>query len=872
MPPLLELVDVSRRFPGVVALDAVSFDLQAGEVHALVGENGAGKSTLINLVGGVLAPDEGQILLDGRPAAPADPRAARRLGIAVVHQEADLFGSLSVAENMALAVGLPAGALGLVRWRQVVRDAKAAVAALGEPIDVRRPAARLGVAQRHMIQVAAAVAHGARVLVLDEPTGALSAAECAWLFDQVRRLKARGAGIVYISHRLDEVFLLADRITVLRDGRRAWSGPATSIDRAGLVRAMVGRAGAEVIDRRSRPMTGRAGDRPALRAKGFVQLDLHAGEVLGIYGLVGAGRSEWAQGVFGLRSLAAGTIEREGRPCRVRRPGDAVRAGIAYLPEDRLRQGVCPGLSVRANAVLSSLRRWARGPLADRSAEAAATREQVEALGVRLRDIGQPIGQLSGGNQQKVILGRWLLTRPRVLLLDEPTRGVDVGAKAEIHRLIRRLADDGCAVALISSELPEVLAHSDRVAVFREGRVAGFFDPRTATAEEVAHAALPEGGEPGDGLAHAASDAPPPQPSPTGGEGVRAPRVRAQTEADFSPSPPVGEGWGGGAGDRRDSPRPRPFLVLRHEVGLLVGVLALAMALALTTGGRFLTADNLLGIAGNASVLAVLAIGAAAVIIAGGIDISVGSLLALASAAGGLVLTRPGPAAIVVPLGIVAALGVGIVGGVLNAAVALLGRVHPIVVTLGTLTIYRGLLMGLTGGDVITGLPAGFRRLATGHALGVPGAALILLAAALAAHVGLAHTRPGRHLYALGSNPDAARLVGIARRRGWPLAFGAGGLCAALAGLLELAQDGSMQATLGTGYELRAIAAAVIGGAAVDGGRGGVAGVLLGALLLGLIQNGLVLWEVSRYRYDLVLGALLLAAILLDLAVRRLAR
>jgi ribose/xylose/arabinose/galactoside ABC-type transport system permease subunit len=411
------------------------------------------------------------------------------------------------------------------------------------------------------------------------------------------------------------------------------------------------------------------------------------------------------------------------------------------------------------------------------------------------------------------------------LLLDEPTRGVDIAAKAEIHRLIRQLADRGCAVVLISSELPEVLAASDRIAVFRAGRVAGTFDARTATPELLAEAALPR--------------------------------------------PALGAGKSNG----RTNPRRRR---LRQEfrgsaAGMAVVLAGLATLLATTTGGRFQTAANLHGIVVNAGALTILALGTSVVLIAGGIDISIGSLLALAAAAGGLVMTQFARPEQGVPLGVLAALAVGAAGGVINASVALLGRVHPIIVTLGTMTIYRGLLISLTGGHVLGGLPVEFRRLATGRIGGsqVEASVAIMLAVALLVHLWLAHFRSGRHLYAFGGNPRAARLVGITGGRVWPMAFGAGGTCAALAGLLELAQNGSMQSGMGSGAELRAITAAVIGGTAVAGGRGGVAGVVLGALLLSLVQNALVLWEVSRHRYDLVIGGLLLAAILGDRALRR---
>ena len=885
MAALLRLAQVTRRFPGIVALDAVDFDLQAGQVHALVGENGAGKSTLINLVSGVLQPDSGQLLLDDRPVRLADPVSARRHGVITVHQEAELFGPLSVAENMALTHGLPTDRFGRVRWRQVHRDAETALASLRESIDVRRRAAALSVAHRHMAQLAIAIATietapNAKVLILDEPTSALTALESQWLFERIDRLRDAGAGIVYISHRQDEIFELADRITVLRDGCRVWTGAKTAIDRAGLVEAMVGRdrpaatssmssatndrcqpsattsaipeIGLDVdSQRRTTAAASPAPFLPAeseptlsvprLRVRDFtdaagrfraIDLDVRAGEIVGIYGLVGAGRSEWAQAIFGLRATNSGTIEIDGEPIRIHGPGDAVDAGIAYVPEDRLHQGLCRGLSIRTNTVLTALKRLTGGPFTHRPTEEAETVRQTERLGVRMRSVAQPVGQLSGGNQQKIVFARWLLTEPRVLILDEPTRGVDVGAKAEIHRLVRRLAEDGCAVLMISSELPEALEHSDRLVVFRLGETAGEFDPKVVTPVEVTGAALPlslsdESSESG------ASTGEPPH--------SKTARRRA---------------------------RSRWSRLAWSETGLAAAIALLALLLV-ATNDQFLTRENLLNVLANASVWTILAIGSAAVIIAGGIDISIGSLLALSAATGGLLMTGSMTPALAVPLGILASLTVGLAGGLLNATAALVGRIHPIVVTLGTMTIYRGLLITLTGGDAITDIPPGLRLLGSARLFGISGSILVMALTVLIAYGWLGHTRSGRHLYALGSSRSAARLVGIRQGRVWMTAFGVGGFCAGLAGLLELAQTGSMQSALGTGYELRAIAAAVIGGTAIEGGRGSVPGVLLGALLLGLVQNARTLWGISPFHNDLVIGALLLTAILLDRAMRR---
>jgi rhamnose transport system ATP-binding protein len=824
---------ITRAFPGALALDDVSFDLYSGEVHALVGENGAGKSTLINVLSGVLRPDRGTITVDGKIARLSSPLACRRLGIATVHQEAEHFRDLSVAENMALLHGLPLGGWGQVDWRQIQESARQAVSQLGEPIDVRRQAGQLSIVQLQMTHVAAAVLQRARIVVLDEPTSALSDAESEWLFGQIDRLQADGAGVIYISHRHEEIFRLADRITVLRDGQRVWCGATAETDRQELVQAMVGRHVEPLNKRRQRSFlknqpTGATTPRLSVselvdrsgRVRG-VNLTVLAGEIVGIYGLVGAGRSEFAQAVFGCRPIESGEILIDGVAQKVASPRDAVAAGIAYVPEDRLRQALFRDLSVRANTVMASLARWMHGLLVVAGSERKAAQQMVERMSVQHSSLDQAIGELSGGNQQKIVLARWMLTNPRVLMLDEPTRGVDVGAKSEIHGLLAELANQGCAIVMISSELPEVLQHADRVVVFRQGCVSGVFDAAETSATEIAAAALPE-------------------------EEVTRRRAVAGERGRF-----------------RRAGKIRHYL--RSELALGLAVVALSLWTAGTTEGF-----SIISLLANTSLWAILGMAAAVVILAGGIDISLGSLVALSAAMAALVLQLPGPPGVIIPLGIASGVLVGGLGGLVNAAIALTGRIHPIVVTLGTMTIYRGAVIALLGGKAIVGLPPGFLRLARDQATGFRGSIVVAVCSVLFIGMWLTFTRSGRHIYAVGSGPNAARLAGITQTRTWLVAFATGGMLAGLAGVLQLAESGQMQSRLGVGWELHAIAVAVIGGVAITGGRGTVLGVVLSATLIRLINGALVRWGIRDVQFDLFVGAMILAAVLLDLAWRKL--
>ena len=477
---MLRAQGISRAYPGVRALDAVDFELRAGEIHALMGENGAGKSTLIKVLTGAVAPDAGTMTLDGAPYAPHDTAAAQRRGVWAVHQEIGVLPNLGVAENIFL--GHEPTRLGIVRTRAMNQAARAVLAELHLDLDVTRLLGTYPVAIQQMVAIARATRAEARVLVLDEPTASLDAAEADKLFVLMRRLAASGVAIVLITHFLDQAYAVADRFTVLRNGRLVGTRAAAELPRRELVTMMLGK---ELVEAVAHPRRAPAGERPlvarfrGLGRKGSVEgfdLDLHAGEAVGAAGLLGSGRTETAMVMFGVDSADRGTAEVGGRPVHIRNPRDAVRHGFGFAPEERKTDGIVGALSVRENIVLALQARagWIRKLSRARQDEIAG--HYIELLGIRTPDADKPIEQLSGGNQQKALLARWLATEPRLLILDEPTRGIDVGAHAEIVSLIEQLRDDGMALYVISSEIEELAAYADRVIVMRDRRQAAMLD------------------------------------------------------------------------------------------------------------------------------------------------------------------------------------------------------------------------------------------------------------------------------------------------------------------------------------------------------------------------------------------------------------
>jgi rhamnose transport system ATP-binding protein len=490
---VLRARDVDKSYDGVHALRGVSFELRAGEVHALIGENGAGKSTLIKIITGAVQADRGEIELDGQVIKNNSPAYAKSIGISAIYQQPALFPELTVAEN--ISIGLEAaGAWRRIDWKQRRMRAIELLAQVGSHIDPDAEVRELSMPQQQLVEIARALGANARVLIMDEPTASLAEEETKNLYRVIARLRESGVGIIYISHRLEELSVVADRVTVLRDGSYVGTQPMSGVDRQELIRLMVGRDLSAVFPK----ITVEQGDAVlelrnlscSLNGVNSINLAVRSGEIVGLAGLVGAGRTELARTIFGLEPADSGEIVLNGRALRITEPAVAIVAGIAYLPEDRRRHGVVLEMPIDANISLASLPKLSSGLSFDLAKERSIATEYVRRFAIKTPAIFSPVTTLSGGNQQKVALSRWLETKPRVLILDEPTQGIDVGAKAEIHALMGELAAQGTAILMISSELPEILGMSDRIVVMRQGTIARILSREEATQQLIMSIAL----------------------------------------------------------------------------------------------------------------------------------------------------------------------------------------------------------------------------------------------------------------------------------------------------------------------------------------------------------------------------------------------
>lgn len=809
MNTVLEVRNVKKSFHGVAALKGVSLEFQAGKIHAIIGENGAGKSTLINIITGVLQPDEGEIVYLDKPTRFKGPLAASREGIVVVHQEAELFGHLSLAENMLLGQGLRAKpALPfLIDWQRVFNEANSYLGKLSVHVDVKSDASSVSIGNRVQAALATAIAQEPRVLLLDEPTSSLTHSETDRLLRTMQDLAAKGVAVIFVSHRLDEILAIADTVSTLRDGTHVSTTEVSGLNRNDLIKRMVGRE----IDTTARRSATQSDDvilsvkelsSPSNKFKD-VSFEVRKGEILGVYGLVGAGRTEVARAIMGLDDRH-GRVTVGGHEVPKSNLSSAIKMGLAYVPEDRLNEGIFGSQSCEKNVSVASLPRLTTLGLLDSKKEAGLALKVVSDFSVKVSNIKQPIHSLSGGNQQKLVLGRWVETEPKVLILDEPTRGVDVGAKDQIHSLIEEYASGGKGVVLISSDMSEVLRLSDRVLVLRDCKVADILSRDRLNEESIVELALP---------------------------------VEAK-------------------GERELGQQKRPI----RELGLLTALIFLFVAMSLFQGRQFLDVGNLLNTLTSASIVSIGSLGISLVIMSGGIDISVGRMLGFVGACSGLLAIRGVHPALCLSAGV----GLGALLGSLNSLVCAVGRIHPIVVTLATMSLFQGAMLAVTGGREVHPLPFEHRALADGTFLGIP--KLVLWSGGvLAFGIYLIHfSLLGRRILALGNSEKASKMIGLVP---WKLRLASFAMMGGLIGLSSVLWGGyygKIQGNTGAGFELQVIAAAVIGGCSIMGGRGSALGSFLGALMIALIRNSLVLLKVNSYWQDFMIGSLILAAVVID--------
>ncbi|HEY0793721.1 MAG TPA: ATP-binding cassette domain-containing protein [Chthoniobacterales bacterium] len=833
------LHEATKTFGGTTALSKVTIDLVAGEVVALLGENGAGKSTCVKLLAGVYQPDQGHVAVNGKPISFHSPLDAQRAGIGVMHQHPGLFADLSVAEN--LFIGHPIkDRLGRLDGSRTLAKARRLLETVGLACDPAERLGRLRTSEQQLVEIARALSLDARVLIMDEPTAALSQREVDRLFAVVNDLRAQGVAMMFVGHRMDEIYRVADRIAVLRDGRLVGLEPAARLTHERAVQLMVGRP----LDgfyphHEAQPGDVRLSVRGLARRDAFegVSFDLRAGEILGFGGLVGSGRTEIARVLFGIDQPTNGSIRIDGRAVAFRSAKDAMANGIAYVSEDRMGQSLIMDFSILTNATLTVINQTTRHGLVARSKELALARPPLDRLQLRFKTYDQPVRTLSGGNQQKVVLSKWLLTNPRVLILDEPTQGIDIQTKANVHAMIAELAAQGLAIILISSELPELLGMCDRMIVLREGAVAAELTRAAATQEKVMRAATAVGTA---------------TRSPAGRELSRPSAPTAAVAAA-----PVS--------------KPADLFVrlsVHREWGLAAAIAAVVLPIMLINP-RMLSTANLIALSMDAALLLIVAVGQMLVIITRSIDLSVASVIGLA--AYGAASTLHGHPGIGVIGALTLACGIGLTAGLINGLVVTRGRVPAIVATLGTMSVFRGLNSLWAGGKQISAdqVPQAWLDLTGASVFGVPAVVLIALATLLLAGFALHSLPAGRELFAIGSNPDGAKLIGIPVERRLLAAFGIAGLLAGFDGALWASRYATIDARVATGFELTVIAAVVVGGVAIRGGAGTLLGVALGALTLLVIKNGLTLVRVDPLWLEGVYGLIILVAVAIDALVAR---
>ncbi len=831
----LRTVGLTKSFAGNVVLRAVDFEIRPGEIHALVGENGAGKSTLINLITGVHQPDHGTIAIGATVVERLGPRQAEGLGVATVHQELSLCPHLTVAENVFLA--RPPTRFGHIDTGEMRRRTTAQFQSLGVAIDPAALAGELPLAEQQLVEFAKATVRPPHVLILDEATSALDSAQVGLLFTALRRLRDDGTAIVFVSHRLEEVFAICDRITVLRNGEFVATVPGATTTTEQLVQLMVGRDVEDIFpakpptsDVLSQPVVLSVRDLASGKRFQEVSFDLHRGEILGLGGLQGQGQHELLEALFGLDRVE-GEFTLDGKAERVRNARDAMRRGLAYVPEDRKTEGLLVPLSVRENLALPNLDQLSHWGILGRRRESDLVGDLVRRLQIRLRSPRQSLLRLSGGNQQKVAIAKWLPLRPDVYLLAEPTRGIDVGTKQEIYRLMRELTDSGAAILLISSDTIELLGLCDRVLVMYERRPVAMLAGEDVTEQNVVHAAVA---------------------GRTAGSSTVAVLPSARDGGSNGPVPKTL----GAPGPNVPMTRQRLPRVWR-DLGAIYGVMILFVMAYLYGNRDSLSLDTINNLSAYLFPLFLTALAQSVVMLTGGIDLSIGAMVSLATV---LLATQMYGSPTSMVAAVVLVMAVGALLGLGTGAVVTFARLPAIIVTLATSFLWAGLalfVLDVPGGH----LPRSFARGMTGQLGGVIPVTMLVLAAVLLAWKIIKTTPLGLSIYAVGDNAAGAYASGLHVRRSRLAAYGIAGIMTAIGGIGLSAYSGTGDPLIGTPYTLASISAAVLGGISFFGGQGHLRGTIAGTLILGLLIQILFISGLSPSYQRVIQGVVLIVAL-----------
>jgi monosaccharide-transporting ATPase len=900
---------IEKRFNGVPALSGASLEVGRGEVHALIGQNGAGKSTMIKILTGYYTKDAGEIWFNGAPFHADSPKNAQAGGISTIYQEINLIPYRSVAENIGL--GHAPRRFGFLDWQRMHRESEELLARFKVEIDVRQPLSAYTTAIQQMVAIARAVSFEAKLVIMDEPTSSLDDHEVAVLFDVVRQLKASGVAVIFVSHRLEELYVVCDRVTVMRDGRTVLSGALAGFTKLDLVTTMIGRtlksAGDEQTAFRESAHAEQRTSSRLLEVRNLsvgrkvtdASLQLSAGEIVGLAGLLGSGRTELARAVFGADRPDNGEMEYDGTGFAPATPAAAIGVGIGFCSEDRKVDGIVPDMSVRENLTLALLPYLARAGVMDREKQVEVVDRFIQRLAIKCSSSDQPIRELSGGNQQKVLLARWLCMNPRLLILDEPTRGIDVGAKAEIQSLIGQLAAEGLGVLMISSEMEEILEGSDRVFVLREGKTVANLE-REQISEETIMAAMADGTaalDQADSSVRASSSPTVPISKRTSGsssppltrDGQTAPAAVPVKGDDQLVPPPIIEEEGPvpataderelvpsdhipKVGKVRTRPAAWPWLDQLRRRGTLVALLALILFNLFFTP-HFVSWQTLNVNLTQVCTIVMVAVGMTFVIGTAGIDLSVGSLMAISGALAPIIFLGkwvPVPLGIGVALAFIVPVIVTCLFGWFNGWLITRFRIQPIVGTLILFIAGRGVAQVLTNGNLQPFTVPSFQFIGLGRPFGIPFQAFLMALLVICAAWVLRQTVFGHQVLAIGGNEEAARLCGIPVKRVKRSVYLISGFCAGIAGLIVIAINSSSDANLvGLGMELDAIAAVAVGGTRLTGGYATVIGTLVGALIIQLVRYTLLANGVPDSVAHIVKGGIIVASVWIQQRAQR---